>query len=295
MPLSNIDHRLFKTHRYGLVDASLRDEVPAHWPQAVVAPNFLENDTARCPLLVDVSALTPHDQGELLQRLDAQCTAREFALFSLVISSDDSIETLASHLAKRMVVRLEQGGAASQFRYFDPGTFVQLPRIIGDVGMAWLLGGVQSVAVPWAGHWETYVKPQAPAMPVVSFSLTQHHLKALLDLSTINRAASQLPAPTNQQDWTQRCESIAKHVQRAEQHGLNLLEDKVCFALHAMQHHPAFDQHGRIMQLLATLRQSKPADELDYQELSARISPDEWQTIAQELSVNLANSLNTTN
>jgi hypothetical protein len=164
-----------------------------------------------------------------------------------------------------------------------------LPKIIGEVGMAWLLGCIRSVAIAWAGHWGAMLKPQVPAIDAYAFTLSQRHLKALLDVSAVNRAANQLPAPANQDEWIKRCQTITAHVQRAQGHGLSLLDDLVCFALHAMQHHPKFDQHQRIAQLLATLKKSAPADELDYQELSCRISVGEWQTIVQELSAHSAN------
>jgi Domain of unknown function (DUF4123) len=288
MPESNIDHRLFQSHRYGLVDATLRDQIPADWPQIVIAPSFLEDDTSRCPLLVDTSALSVKDRGELLGKLDTQCARRHAMLFSLVLASDEDINVVKNHLAKKMVVRLQQGGPASQFRYFDPSTFLQLPGILGDAGMAWLMGCVQSVAIPWAGHWETFAKPQVPHAKSYNFGLSRQHLKALLDLSAVNRAANQLAPPVNQKDWIERCKSIASHTQRAEQHGLTLL-DKVSFALHAMQHHSKFDQHERIAQLLMTLSKSTPEDEVDYQELTSRLSDADWQNIAQELAMQATN------
>jgi hypothetical protein len=284
MSLSKIDHRLFKTHRYGLVDASMRDEVPSSCVQVVIAPDFLENDTSRSPVLIDLSVLQQYDQDALLTELQTQCIEREATLFSLLIESEQEIDSVAKHLAQKMVVRLQHAGEASQFRYFDPGTFLQLPNILGDDGMAWLLGRVTSVSIPWAGCCSVYSKPQVSLSSAYSFALTPVHLQALLDLSAINRVASQLPAPTDQQDWIQRCESITQHIQRAKQHGLTALDDKICFALHAIQHHPRFDQHERIAQLFSTLKKSKPADELDYQELSSRISSGEWEALSQELS-----------
>jgi Domain of unknown function (DUF4123) len=284
MPLTNIDHRLLQSHRYGLVDAAHRDEIPAHWPQVIVAPGFLENDTSRCPLLVDALALTVKEQGQLLDQLDKQCAARESTLFSLVLASDAEIIPVKNHLSARMVVRLQHGGAASQFRYFDPGIFVQLPAILGDVGMAWLMGCINSVAIPWAGHWDIFVKPQVPISGSHSFGLSQLHLKALLDLSAVNRAASQLEPPANQQEWLMTCQALTAPVQRAQQQGLGLVKDQVRFALHAVQYHQWFDQHPRIKQLLIKLQNSAPEDELDYEELTSDLSTADWQTIAHDMT-----------
>jgi Domain of unknown function (DUF4123) len=275
---------LFKTHRFGLVDALARENLPAEWPQVVVAPDFLGRDTSRCPTLVDVSMLEQQDQDALLKRLHTECVDRESTLFSLLIASEQKLDRVAVHLAERMVIRLQQAGEVSQFRYFDPGTFLQLPKILGDEGMVWLMGQATSFAVPWAGYCSVYLKPKVSTPLTRRFVLTPEHLEALLDLSAVNRVATQLPAPTNQQDWIERCEQVRQHIRRAKQHGLALLADKVSFALHAVQHHPSFDQHDRIVQLLLTLKNSKPDDELDYQELSSRITPSEWKALSQELS-----------
>jgi Domain of unknown function (DUF4123) len=285
MSLTNIDHRLFQSHRYAVVDGQHREEIPAHWPQLVMAPSFLDKDTGRCPVLVNVGALSTKDQGELLGKLDAQCAERASTLVSILVASDEEFMQVKNHLTQRTIVRLQQGGPASQLRYFDPGTFVQLPAILGDVGMAWLMGNVSSVAIPWAGHWDTYVKPQVPHAKSYNFGLSREHLKALLDLSAVNRAADQLAPPANQQDWVRRCQTLSAPVQRAQQHGLNLVKDQVRFALHAVQHHPLFDQHAQIEKLLVTLQNSTPEDELDYEELTSRLSAADWQTIVEELPV----------
>lgn len=278
---SNLDHRWFDSHRYAVVDAVWREDLPAHWPLTVIAPAFLEADTDRCPVLLDMQALALDERDELMERLAQQVQDREDALCSLLLASDREPQAMADHLAQLMVVQLPHMPQPQQFRFFDPGTFLQLPRLLGSAGMAWLLGPAQAALVPWAGGWSRCPQPSSTGH---GFSLTPPHLAALSRVGVVNRVALQMAPPADADDWTNRCAKIDTHVERAMgAHGLRQQADLVAFAQDAMTHHPAFDDHPRLTGLLQTLRTAKPEDELDYRELRSRITPDEWQTIAADL------------
>ncbi len=277
----NLDHRLFDSHRYAVVDAVWREDLPAHWPLTVIAPAFLGDDTDRCPVLLDHLALPLDERGELMERLAQQVKDREDALCSLLLMSDREPQALAEHLSQRMAIKVAGASQPQQFRFFDPGTFLQLPRLLGPAGMTWLLGPAQAALVPWASGWTRY--PQPPSRGH-GFSLSPTHLAALSRVGVVNRVALQMSPPADAVDWTNRCAKIDTHVERAmDAHGLRLQADLVAFAQDAMTHHPAFDRHPRVTGLLQTLRAAKPEDELDYRELRSRITPDEWQTIAADL------------
>lgn len=278
---SNLDHHWFDSHRYAVVDAVWREDVPAHWPWTVVAPDFLGADTDRSPLLLDMRALPLDEKAELMTLLAQQVREREDPLCSLLLASTREPAALAAHLAQRMVVRLPGSDVRQQFRFFDPGTFLQLPRLLGSAGMAWLLGPVQAALVPWSGGWTPLAHP-GPDQP--SFKLADAHLAALLRLGVVNRQAMQVAAPNNAKAWEQTCASVDQHVQRAmSQHGLQQQADLLAFTSHALQHHPAFDGHPLVQELLRTLRAAQPEDELDYRELSGRITPAQWQAIAADM------------
>jgi L-asparaginase/Glu-tRNA(Gln) amidotransferase subunit D len=68
------------------------------------------------------------------------------------------------------------------------------------------------------------------------------------------------------------------------EHGLQQQADLIAFAGHAMACRGAFDRHPRLNALFEELRASGPEGELDYRELSARITPQEWQEIAQDIN-----------
>ena len=280
---SPVMHRQFQMYRYGIVDANLRDELPQTWAQRVIAPSFLGKDTGRCPVLVDVGSLPEEATGELLDRLESETAGRLDTVFSLLLKSDVSLTSVSHHLARRMVVQLEAQRRPMQLRYFDPGTFLQLPLIFGDKGMNWLLGLVTSVMIPWAGEWHRYEKPDAEGK---NFSLAPT-LPALLDIGAVNRAAMQLAPPANQQGWVDRCVRIRGHIRRArESYQLTARDDLIAFALHAENCHPRFDEHKIIRAVMAELAGAKEEDQLDYRELTSRLDSNVWARIERDLTEN---------
>lgn len=277
----NLDHRWFDSHRYAVVDTVWREDLPSRWPLTVIAPAFLGDDTDRCPGLLDLRALPPDERGELMERLQQQVGDREDALCSLLLEAGGEPQAVADHLGQRMALKVAGASQPQQFRFFDPGTFLQLPRLLGPAGMVWLLGPAHAALVPWAGGWTRYPRPDSTAH---GFSLTAVHLAALSRMGVVNRVALQMEPPADAAEWTARCAALDAHVLRAmDAHGLRLQADLVAFAQDAMTQHPAFDSHPQVAGWLQALRTATPEDELDYRELRSRISPEQWQTIVADL------------
>jgi hypothetical protein len=270
-------------YRYAVVDASMRDALPQPCKQVPIAPRFLGGDTERCPVLVDLLSLTLHARGDMSDLLEVQLSKGEETLCSLLLASPIPLDRTATQLAQRISIQVEPGGPPKQFRFFDPGTFLQLPELLGEAGMAWLLQSAGSVLVPWAGCWTRFDTP-AHRPP---FRLAQEHVQALLRVGVVNRVAAQLDPPATPQAWVSRCREMDRHVRRAQlAHGLNVQADLVAFAGHAAIHHPAFDSHPCIQRLLRQLREASAEDELDYRELTARLLPEDWRNLVRDLSVN---------
>lgn len=277
-----VDYRFFHRYRYGLVDASRREDVPDIWKARVVAPAFLGEDTGRSPVLVDFLAIPKDDRFALVDRLSHETNNCSDDLLSLALESDASPERLVPHLAERLAIRTGGQRPPMQFRYYDPGTFIQLPTVLGTKGMRWLFGPIAAVAVPWCHEWRRYPRPDTEAP---TFYSAQRVLPSLQRLGVINRVLMQLPNIRSQDDWCARASTTAGYVSRAEtRHGLSVRDDLVAFALHAWRCHPEFDNHPIIQNLFLELAKATPEDELDYRELTARLETADWQRIADDLT-----------
>lgn len=273
--------RFFEQYRYAIIDAARRDEIPDSWTVASIAPAFLENDTARCPLLVDCLGIPESDRNALLDRLETETTASDETLFNLLLASSTSFKQLLKHLTQRLVIQNPTDNLPRQLRYYDPGTFIQLPDVLGGTGMSWLLGPINAVAVPWLGEWVCYRNPVDSTN--LRFDL-RAHWDVLQGFSVVNRVLMQIPDMSDQDDWRQKGEATRKLVAHArETHGLDQRDDLVAFAQHAWQWHPSFDRHPILQKLWAELAAASPDDELNYRELTARLDEVEWQKIARDL------------
>jgi hypothetical protein len=286
--------RFFERYRYLIIDAERREEIPKSWAAAPIAPEFLKDDTARCPLLVDTASIpnaslsmilnrsAALDKALLLNRLETETAARQETLISLALASDEPFPRLRAHLTDRLQISPDpRKKPPRQFRYFDPGTFIQLPDVLGAVGFSWLLGPIDAVAVPWLGEWREYANPKDAGD--LYFRLRQH-IEALQILNVVNRVLMQLPGLRDQQGWRDKgagTRTIVAHARAA--YGLDQRDDLVAFALHAWQWHPAFDRHPILQELLAKLAAAVPEDELDYRALTSCLNEADWQKVVSDL------------
>jgi hypothetical protein len=282
MVRQDFDPRWLQDHRYGLIDAAWIDDIPAQWPQRTVAPPALGSHSFGMPVLVDLQAIPAEALDGLIRQVHQQVVHRETTVLSWLIGFDGSMDELAAHMAQRMMARIPGRHLPMKFRYFDPGTTVQLHRVIGSAGLGWLLGPIRSVWVPWAGQWMHLERPAPAPLP---FAWTQDMTDRALRLGVVNRVAALMDRPAGVQDWIDRTQRIDGHVLRLRQRYAHLsLEDLTELTWHVMVVHPHIDHHPRIAQWLEQLRHVQPEDELDYRELTARLDEAQWRQMAAELS-----------
>lgn len=278
------DRRAVERFRFALIDATYREDLPSSWPCTVVAPSFLDDDTDRCPVLVDLPSLPDVERAEWCDALHEETLAMNDTRASLLLASDGTAQGVAAHMARRMTLRLPNQTHPMQWRYFDPGTLLQMPRVLGQAGMAWLMGPVSSIMVPWAGEWTRLDQPASPSPAQAStFKLSDSHLAALLRIGIVNRAAMACPRPESAQAWVLQGQKLDHYIVQGQQHGLSQRDDLIAYALKAHHVHPRIHEHPRMSALLAQLQNAHTDDELDYRELIAAIAPEDWKAMAAEL------------
>lgn len=278
------DRRAVERFRFALIDATYREDLPSSWPCTVVAPSFLGDDTDRCPALVELTSLPDVERAQWCDALHEEALAMNATRASLLLASDGTAQGVAAHMARRMTLRLPNQTHPMQWRYFDPGTLLQMPRVLGQAGMAWLMGPVSSIMVPWAGEWTRLDQPASPSPAQAStFKLSDSHLAALLRIGIVNRAAMACPRPESAQAWVLQGQKLDHYIVQGQQHGLSQRDDLVSYALKAHHVHPRIHEHPRMSALLAQLQNAHTDDELDYRELIAAIAPEDWKAMAAEL------------
>jgi len=280
-------HHALARFKWALIDASARQDLPPHWPTTVVAPAFLGDDTDRCPALIDLLALPVAERVEWCDALHHDTLALRDTPASLLIAADSSAQRLATHFAQRMVIRPPGQDRPMQWRFFDPGTCLQMPRVLGTAGMAWLMGPASAFMVPWAGEWTLIGRPEPsselPDTDTRQYRLKPEQLAALSRLGIINRALMQGQPTRNATEWMAQSERLDAIVLRAQSHSLSHRDDLATYAHHAHTVHPRIHEHPRMQALLAQLRNAHPDDELDYRGLTAAIEPEAWRVMAAEL------------
>lgn len=251
------DRQTTEQFRFALVDATQRDALPSSWAQVVIAPAFLQDDTDRCPALIDLSSIAGSERAEWCDALHQETLGGEETRASLLLASRASITAIAQHLAQRLVVHPSGQRRPMQLRFFDPGTFLQMPRILGEAGMLWLMGAITSVAVPWAGEWTCLTSHEA-ARPH-DFRMDNAHIAALLRIGVINRALAQGAPPKYASHWIDQAAALDAYVRQGlARDGLNLPADLVSYALHAHTVHPAIHTHPRMRALLEMMQRAPP-------------------------------------
>jgi Domain of unknown function (DUF4123) len=286
------DHRLLTAHRFAIVDVSQREHLSPSWQTKVIAPAFLEQDIGRCPILVDLTSFTPADRDYWLQRCASQVATREPLLFGIFLQTQAETDVVLSHLRRRLVMRLPQREQPLQFRFYDPHTLTQLPRILGDQGLQWLFGPIVAITYAITGHLSRIDKPTIElfneATPSTTFRLSQEQQHALLRLSAVNRVLMQQPLMNSEVQWRQMSVRADTLIQRAQQQRLSEMDDQIAFALHGLNVHERFDEHPKIRAVLKKLHTCLPDDELDYRELTAAFTEDDWQQIRREQAASTA-------
>lgn len=279
MANADIPHHLLEHHAYTLVDRALVDEVPHDLPLIALAPAFMEGDIGRCPGLVVLHELSAAQHVALLEHLEAQSAAGETPIICALLASQADVQTVRAHLINRLSEIRGANGRRSQFRFYDPRVFVQLPDILDGATLAALFGPIERWTYFLSGAWHSELKPANAATPL--FNLSPPAPTLLGRVGIVNRVLTQLPAPPDPAGWRAMRLRIDALVARAQtRHRLRGTDDLVQFALHGVCVHERFDSHPRIAALIAGLQEHDMA----YLDAAALLDEDDWQRIHTELN-----------
>ncbi|MCA3176059.1 MAG: DUF4123 domain-containing protein [Burkholderiales bacterium] len=280
---SEIDHQLFKKHRYAIIDRLAIDEFDIDFKYQVIAPAFVGSDTERCPLLVDLHELPHQKSVELLTKIHEQTTKGLVPWFCAFLSSTYEPNLMLSILKHRISTTLPDGNKRF-LRFYDPAIAVHLPRCLDEMSQRWLFQKIDGLTFFLASHWCTLRFPffkESLSENDLVFCLSKQSVQALSLLSLTNRAREQLPQKINHPDqWLSVCIAIENYFDIANRRfGLTQAEDWIAFAVHGCLWHPYFYEHPKI---LGFIQQADAQN--TYADQTAVLSPDEWRQVSAELN-----------
>ncbi|WP_454691362.1 hypothetical protein [Achromobacter aloeverae] len=268
-----------RDYAYAIADGALAREGPPRMARQALVPAQLVRSAGVMPHLYDIVAATPLAREAALALALAQEAEGEDLWLSLLLDVDEGVtrDALAQALTTRLVLPLPGVGPCF-FRYFDPRVLVQLQWLFTPAQMAWLMGPVRRWKYGLAGAWEETQRPEAIAAE--SPGITQRQAFVLQRLNVVNTLLERL-APATPAAWRDKGQEIARHLERARDHGLQRLRDQEEYAWHGMTVHPRFDSHPLLRARLAAL---PPDADFPYQVATADLGPEDYDRIRDELN-----------
>jgi hypothetical protein len=280
---SEIDHQLFKKHRYAIVDrVAIDDAHEIDFKYEVIAPTFVGRDTERCPLLVDLHALTDEKKIQLLTLTQEQTTQGRPSLLSAFLSSSYEPDKMLAVLQHRITTTLPSGDKGF-LRFYDPAIAVHLPRCLDEASLNWFFRKVEALTFFLAEQWCTLsfsAQQERGSEDEWVFGLSSDSIRALTLLSLTNRAREQLVEKLDHPEkWLSVCIEIEKYFDLAHRRfGFTQAEDWIAFSVHGCTWHPHFYEHPVVLEMI----QTAGADNT-YADQSALLSADQWRQISAEL------------
>lgn len=273
-----MDLSLLAAHDFALIDQVAFDDLPTDLCVLHIVPRGLENDAHLLPLLLPLKTLTPPQQIKLLEQHAATVEAGQAPWLGTLLATALDAEVIRDHLASRLIVKLELRDKAL-LRYHDPRAFMQLQWMFNPSQRQALHGPIHTWSVFLDGEWRRLTAPtQATEHPTWTFdALTSARLERIGLINQVITALEQ-PAPIDRITLGQK---IDRHLMRAHDlYNIERDEDRIAFALHALQVHPDFDRHHTIQSIIYGL----PAKQSTYRDATALLDEGAWQQIAKEIT-----------
>lgn len=185
------------------------------------------------------------------------------------LATSASAEDLAQHLS-RHVLQTNDRGATCALRFYDSRAFALLWPMLSLMQRETLLGPVKvwhafDAGARLRGHAGLY-----PPM-LEHLMLKPEQWAAIRRHGVVNRALALHSDATGRQPDPDDVEAAVAAAVRAEHYGLHQRDDRLAFIGHALDWHPYFDSHPRVIQALGEVSADRfytaAASELTEQEI----------------------------
>lgn len=252
---SALDHRWMTTHTHALINPLQVEK--ADWqdlPVEPLVPKALQTQAHLMPLLVRLEEIGLDARVGLLDRVQHH-RDRGMPFFSALLASETSVERLANHLKRQLVVR-RSSGQSYLLRFHDPLVFRHLRWLLTPQQLDGLLGPVDVWA--WqdvGGIWRRHRRGDETIG--TSPRLDSRQWDTLNRLGLLNRSLSMLEvvAPELKQDNALSQQVDALLAEASDVHGLREEEDCLLYAEQAVRYHPRIHCHAAMSMRLRQARE----------------------------------------
>jgi len=264
-----------KHHDFAVVDRLTVEEMP-DIPHIDLVPKILEGDAAKLPCLLLLSSMSSNDRTRLFERNDRAIETGDTPLFRTLLATDVSAEYLARHLCSQLVVELPQGRFL--LRYYDPRVMHQLAWMLSPARFMALLGPVRTWTMLCGKTWMSAPCPSGEDAPRSLAPISRKQGDRLLSIDLINAviAQSNMTEQVDRQDSGRRIYALLGHAR--QKYGFLDDHDLVAFAQHGLRLGEKFDEHPRVLEIIASLD-----DEISFRDACDVLDEDVWQSIRTDL------------
>lgn len=220
-------------------------------PCQPIVPEAHREQVELFPVLVDLDQLDETKHATVVERERDYAAEVGKPYLMALLASSATPASLITHLARRMVIRL-QDGQEDILRFYDPLVFRHLRWLLSAEQMDSLLGPID--AWHWkepAGVWHAHLR-QADRPSIRPLRLTPGQWPSLLRMADLQRLIHRLaqhdPQHAYRIETARQLDQSLADAQSTK--GLDDRQDRILFALQAQRFGRAIHQHPKIRQRL---------------------------------------------
>ncbi|MCZ4304010.1 DUF4123 domain-containing protein [Zoogloeaceae bacterium G21618-S1] len=270
-------HRVVADYAIAFIDPFRVDDVPMALLPEPLVPSGFEAEAHLMPQFVHLRRFDSVQRDALLDWLEGPSAGDGAPPVLAFVSSDADDARVLNHLRRQLIIGLS-GDRKCLLRYYDPKVFWHLHWILDETQRASLFGPLRQWVYWHDGLWRLSEKPLAGSRRPVP--LSQRQSAQLGRVATINQVMASIELPVGATARLALAQRVDADIERAQRKGLGDEMDWIHFARLCHTCHPRFDEHPRVVDLLACLAQ----DECTFSDVAAAMDDMFWQGVATELA-----------